>query len=252
MGLYVPEEYGGQGLSQTGYARVFEAIGQVDGSLTIGMGVHQSIGFKGIAHVRQRRAEGALPPRPRRRAQARGLRADRAERGLGRLQHRVARGAAVRRLVGAQRREALDRQRLPRRRADRVRPRRGRRQGPPHRAHPREGDGGARPVRPALQDARPARQPPVPRALQRRARAAGERARRARRRLQDRDAILTNGRIGLGTGVGRPGQAPARPDDRARHRAPAVRPARSPTSTSSRRRSPGWSCSSSASSRWPT
>jgi len=49
MGLYVPEEYGGQGLSQTGYARVFEAIGQVDGSLTIGMGVHQSIGLKGIA-----------------------------------------------------------------------------------------------------------------------------------------------------------------------------------------------------------
>src|SRR3954471_20929172 len=48
MGLYVDEEYGGQGLSQTGYARVFEAIGQVDGSLTIGMGVHQSIGFKGI------------------------------------------------------------------------------------------------------------------------------------------------------------------------------------------------------------
>ena len=49
MGLYVPEEYGGQGLSQTGYARVFEAIGQVDGSLTVSMGVHQSIGLKGIA-----------------------------------------------------------------------------------------------------------------------------------------------------------------------------------------------------------
>src|SRR3954449_3873372 len=48
MGLYVDEKYGGQGLSQTGYARVFEAIGQVDGSLTIGMGVHQSIGLKGI------------------------------------------------------------------------------------------------------------------------------------------------------------------------------------------------------------
>ena len=48
MGLHVPEEYGGKGLSQTGYARVFEAIGQVNGSLTIGMGVHQSIGFKGI------------------------------------------------------------------------------------------------------------------------------------------------------------------------------------------------------------
>jgi acyl-CoA dehydrogenase family protein 9 len=48
MGLYVPEEYGGQGLSQTGYARVFEALGQVDGSLTVAMGVHQSIGMKGI------------------------------------------------------------------------------------------------------------------------------------------------------------------------------------------------------------
>jgi acyl-CoA dehydrogenase family protein 9 len=48
MGLYVDEAYGGQGLSQTGYARVFEAIGEADGSLTIGMGVHQSIGLKGI------------------------------------------------------------------------------------------------------------------------------------------------------------------------------------------------------------
>src|SRR4051812_36790699 len=48
MGLYVDEQYGGQGLSQTGYARVFEAIGQVDGSLTVSLGVHQSIGLKGI------------------------------------------------------------------------------------------------------------------------------------------------------------------------------------------------------------
>jgi acyl-CoA dehydrogenase family protein 9 len=48
MGLYVDEQYGGQGLSQTGYARVFEAFGQVDGSLTIGLGVHQSIGMKGL------------------------------------------------------------------------------------------------------------------------------------------------------------------------------------------------------------
>lgn len=49
MGLYVDEQYGGQGLSQTGYARVFEAIGQIDGSLTVSLGVHQSIGLKGIA-----------------------------------------------------------------------------------------------------------------------------------------------------------------------------------------------------------
>lgn len=49
MGLYVPAAYGGAGLSQTGYARVFEALGQIDGSLSVLMGVHQSIGMKGIA-----------------------------------------------------------------------------------------------------------------------------------------------------------------------------------------------------------
>ncbi len=47
-GLYVAEEYGGQGLSQTGYARVFETFAQIDATLSIVMGVHQSIGFKGI------------------------------------------------------------------------------------------------------------------------------------------------------------------------------------------------------------
>ena len=47
-GLYVPEQYGGQGLSQTGYCRVFEAFSQVDASLSVVMGVHQSIGMKGI------------------------------------------------------------------------------------------------------------------------------------------------------------------------------------------------------------
>jgi acyl-CoA dehydrogenase family protein 9 len=48
-GLYVDEKYGGQGLSQTGYARVFETFAQIDATLAIILGVHQSIGFKGIA-----------------------------------------------------------------------------------------------------------------------------------------------------------------------------------------------------------
>jgi acyl-CoA dehydrogenase family member 9 len=48
MGLYVPEEYGGQGLSQTGYCRVSEAFAQIDATLSVVMGVHQSIGMKGI------------------------------------------------------------------------------------------------------------------------------------------------------------------------------------------------------------
>jgi acyl-CoA dehydrogenase family protein 9 len=47
-GLYVPEEYGGQGLSQTGYCRMFETFGQIDGTLSVVLGVHQSIGMKGI------------------------------------------------------------------------------------------------------------------------------------------------------------------------------------------------------------
>jgi alkylation response protein AidB-like acyl-CoA dehydrogenase len=49
LGLYVDERYGGQGLSQTGYARVFETVGQIDATLAIVLGVHQSIGYKGIS-----------------------------------------------------------------------------------------------------------------------------------------------------------------------------------------------------------
>lgn len=48
LGLYVPTEYGGQGLSQTGYCRVSEEFGRVDATLAVVMGVHQSIGMKGI------------------------------------------------------------------------------------------------------------------------------------------------------------------------------------------------------------
>jgi acyl-CoA dehydrogenase family protein 9 len=48
-GLYVPDQYGGQGLSQTGYCRVFETVAQVDPTLAVVLGVHQSIGYKGIA-----------------------------------------------------------------------------------------------------------------------------------------------------------------------------------------------------------
>ena len=44
----MPEEYGGQGLSQTGYCRVSEAFAQIDATLSVVMGVHQSIGMKGI------------------------------------------------------------------------------------------------------------------------------------------------------------------------------------------------------------
>jgi acyl-CoA dehydrogenase family protein 9 len=48
MGLYVPTEYGGQGLTQTGYCRVSEEFAQIDATLSVIAGVHQSIGMKGI------------------------------------------------------------------------------------------------------------------------------------------------------------------------------------------------------------
>ncbi len=49
LGLYVPERYGGQGLSQTGYCRVSETVAEIDATLAVVLGVHQSIGYKGIA-----------------------------------------------------------------------------------------------------------------------------------------------------------------------------------------------------------
>ena len=65
----------------------------------------------------------------------------------------------------------------------------------------------------------------TPAVLQRRSRAARERARRARRGLPDRDADPQQRAHRARHGRRRPGQAPDRPGDRARHDAPPVRPA---------------------------
>jgi acyl-CoA dehydrogenase family protein 9 len=48
FGLAIPQEYGGAGLSQTAYSRVFEEICTVDASLAVSLGAHLSIGTKGI------------------------------------------------------------------------------------------------------------------------------------------------------------------------------------------------------------
>ena len=61
-GLYVPERYDGQGLSQTGYARVFETFAQIDTTLSIILGVHQSIGFKAIVMFGTRSRRSACYP----------------------------------------------------------------------------------------------------------------------------------------------------------------------------------------------
>ena len=195
--------------------------------------------LQGDRDVRHRRAEGTLPPRPRARAQARRIRAHRARGGLGRLRDQIAGGPAAGRLVGAQRREALHRQRLQGRRVHRLRALRGRRQGPSHRAGPRARHEGLRGRR-ALRHHGPARQRPAPALLQRRQGAGRERARRARRGLPDRDAGAQQRAHRARYRLGRRDQATARPGDRPRQGA-ASSTGRSPSSSWSRRRSPGWS-----------
>ena len=48
FGLIIPTEYDGIGLSNTGYARLFERIAATSGSIAATLGAHQSIGLKGI------------------------------------------------------------------------------------------------------------------------------------------------------------------------------------------------------------
>ncbi|XP_036099263.1 complex I assembly factor ACAD9, mitochondrial isoform X2 [Molossus molossus] len=50
FGLQVPEEYGGLGLSNTMYARLSEIISH-DGSITVTLAAHQTLGLKGILLV---------------------------------------------------------------------------------------------------------------------------------------------------------------------------------------------------------
>src|SRR5947209_360519 len=48
FGVIVPEEHGGLGLSNSGYARVMQQVSSWDGSIAVTLGAHSSIGFKGL------------------------------------------------------------------------------------------------------------------------------------------------------------------------------------------------------------
>ncbi len=48
MGLGVPEEFGGLGFQQMAYARIFQTFSQIDASLAVTLGAHQSIGYKAV------------------------------------------------------------------------------------------------------------------------------------------------------------------------------------------------------------
>ena len=48
FGLIIPEEYGGIGLSNSGYSRVLQQCGRYDSSASLTVGAHSSIGMKGL------------------------------------------------------------------------------------------------------------------------------------------------------------------------------------------------------------
>jgi alkylation response protein AidB-like acyl-CoA dehydrogenase len=79
FGISLPTEFGGMGLSQSAYCRVFEFVTGYDVGLAIVLGVHLSIGIKGIQLAgttsrsastcpKRRRGSGSPPlPSPSRR-----------------------------------------------------------------------------------------------------------------------------------------------------------------------------------------
>jgi acyl-CoA dehydrogenase family protein 9 len=48
FGILVPAEYDGAGASMTFYAKAFETLAGIDGSIVVTVGAHESIGLKGI------------------------------------------------------------------------------------------------------------------------------------------------------------------------------------------------------------
>ena len=62
LGLTIPKEYGGLGLSSSAYARVFETLSSIDGSLAVMVGVHCGLGSKAIVlHGSEEQKQRYLP-----------------------------------------------------------------------------------------------------------------------------------------------------------------------------------------------
>jgi alkylation response protein AidB-like acyl-CoA dehydrogenase len=63
LGLTIPKKYGGLELSSSAYARVFETLSAIDGSLAVLVGVHCGLGSKAIVlHGNDQQKERYLPP----------------------------------------------------------------------------------------------------------------------------------------------------------------------------------------------
>ena len=62
LGLTIPKKYGGLELSSSGYARIFETLSSLDGSLAVLVGVHCGLGSKAIVlHGNDQQKEQYLP-----------------------------------------------------------------------------------------------------------------------------------------------------------------------------------------------
>jgi acyl-CoA dehydrogenase family protein 9 len=63
LGLTIPRQYGGLELSSSAYARIFETLSSIDGSLAVLVGVHCGLGSKAIVlHGSDQQKERYLPP----------------------------------------------------------------------------------------------------------------------------------------------------------------------------------------------
>ena len=110
MGIPFPEEYGGAGGDTLAYALAVEELTRVDSRVAITMCAHTSLGTQPIYLFGSEEQKQEWLPELTARAQARGVRADRAGGGLGRRQRAHPR-AARRRRLGDRRRQAVHHQR---------------------------------------------------------------------------------------------------------------------------------------------
>ena len=202
IGLYVPERVRRRrGSRRPATAACSRSSRRSTRRCRVVMGVHQSIGMKGIVLFgTDEQKERFLPDLATGRKLA-AFALTEPNAGSDAAQHRVARGRAARRLMGAERREALHRQRLARARVFVTFARAEVGGEDRHIALIVErGHGGLRGRR-ALRHDGPARQRPPPPLLQRRARARRRTCSASPARASRSPCtILNNGRLSLGTG----------------------------------------------------
>ena len=99
LGLLIPEQWGGIGMSTVGFVAAMEQIGLADQSVAAAWQAHVTIGSLPLYLFGERRAARAVAAPAGRGTRPRRVRADRTGRRLGRARHPHAGGTARRRLA---------------------------------------------------------------------------------------------------------------------------------------------------------